>query len=99
MFARKLRIEVAGQAGVRPVPKDWLDQFFMRNFTGLSAFDETLVTGDGELEAGLGVEPELVRDHLEKWLRGRKLLATGERLEVLELERRCHRCRLGPGAA
>ena len=82
MFARKLRIEVAGEGGARPAPKAWLDQFFMRNFVGLSAFDETLVTGDGALEAGLGVEPEQVREHLEKWLRGRKLLGAGERLEV-----------------
>jgi hypothetical protein len=82
MFARKLRIEIAEGGQVRPVPKDWLDQFFMRNFVGLSAFDETLVTGDGEMETGLGVEPERVREQFEKWLRGRKLLGSGVRLRV-----------------
>ncbi len=82
MFARKLRIEVTDAEGTRLVPKDWLDQFFMRNFIGLSAFDETLVTGDGELETSLGVEPQQVQQHLQQWLRGRKLLAADARVEV-----------------
>ena len=82
MFARKLRVDLADGAAVRPTPKEWLDQFFMRNFIGLSAFDETLVTGDGEIETGLAVGPEQVQEHLEKWLRGRKLIGASTRLEV-----------------
>ena len=82
MFARKLSLALAEGETMRPAPKQWLDQFFMRNFIGLSAFDETLVTGDGEMETGLGVEPEQVREHFEKWLRGRKLIGHDSRLEV-----------------
>lgn len=82
MFARKLRLELAEGNTVRPAPKEWLDQFFMRNFTGLSEFDETLVTGEGEMEAGLGVDPGTVQEHFEKWLRGRKLIGPDTRLEV-----------------
>jgi len=84
LFARKLRLDLAGEAVARPVPRSWLDQFFMRNFTGLSAFDETLVTGDGELETGLQVDAGEVSRELEKWLRGRKLIDAAARLEVRE---------------
>ena len=84
MFARKLRLEVAEGENVRPVRREWLEQFFMRNFIGLSAFDETLVTGEGELETGLGVAPDQVRKHFEQWLKGRKLIGAGARLEVRE---------------
>jgi len=87
MFANRLRLNLADEGQVCPVPKEWLDQFFMRSFTGHAAFDETLVTGDGEMEAGLDVDPELVRRHFEQWLRGRKLISAGARL-VLEACRR-----------
>lgn len=84
MFARKLRVELVEPAGVRPAPKQWLDDYFMKNFIRLSRFDETLVTGDGEMEAGLSVTAEMVGEHLEQWLRGRKLIEPGTRLEVRE---------------
>ena len=84
MFARKLRLELAEGGTVRPAPQEWLDQFFMRNFIGLSVFDETLVTGEGEMEAALDVEPEQVKEHFEKWLRGRKMIGPETRLEVRE---------------
>ena len=84
MFARKLRVEVVERDQARPAPKEWLDQFFMRNFIGLSAFDEVLVTGEGEMETGLGVDPQEVKQRFEEWLRGRKLMAAGARLEVRE---------------
>lgn len=85
MFAQRLRLTLE-DGGVRtPVPKAWLDQFFMRNFTGSSAFDETLVTGDGELEAGLRVDPGEVRTQFERWLKGRKMIGVevSVTLEVL----------------
>ena len=78
MFARKLRLAV----DERPVPKAWLDQFFMRDFTGSSAFDETLPVGDGELEVGLGVDAAEVKVQFEKWLRGRKMIPEGTELVV-----------------
>ena len=84
MFARKLQLELVEGGTACPAPKEWLDQFFMRNFIGLSAFDETLVTGEGRMEAGLGVQPEQVREHFEKWLRGRKMISPETRLEVRE---------------
>lgn len=82
MFARKLRVEVVDGAETRPAPKEWLDQFFMRNFIGLAAFDETLVTGDGELETGLGVSLEQVQAEFERWVRGRKLLPSDAHVKV-----------------
>lgn len=82
MFARKLCVELAEGDAHRPVPQDWLDDFFMRNFIGLSVFDEVLVTGEGLLETGLAVEPEQVQEHFEKWLRGRKLIGDSARIEV-----------------
>jgi len=77
MFANRLRLVLLEGNAERPVPKAWLDQFFLRDLTGYSAFDETLPVGDGELEAAHSVQAEEVREQLEKWLRGRKLIAPG----------------------
>jgi hypothetical protein len=75
MFLRKMRLTLAGPGREpTPVPRAWLDQFFMRDFTGYGAFDETLPAGDGELEASLRVSPEDVKTQFEKWLRGRKMI-------------------------
>ncbi len=78
MFAQKLKLTVAG----KPVPKAWLDQFFMRYFTGHSAFDETLPVADGEMEAGSAVKPEEVKAQFENWLRGRKMIGPEAEVEV-----------------
>ncbi len=75
MFAQKLRVTLVAGGVEIPAPQAWLDQFFMRDFTGSSAFDQTLVAGDGELEAGFGVEPGEARAQFEKWLRGRRMIA------------------------
>ena len=80
MFAQKLRVTVTAGGVEAPAPRAWLEQFFMRDFTGSSAFDETLVTGEGELEAGFGVRAEEAKAEFERWLRGRKMI--GERDEV-----------------
>jgi hypothetical protein len=82
MFARKLTLRLRGEGGESAVPQAWLDQFFMRNFTGSSAFDETLPAGDGVLEAGFQVDPEQVRSQFEKWLRGRKMIPAATELVV-----------------
>jgi hypothetical protein len=82
VFAQKLRLNLVAAGGSSPVSKDWLDQFFMRDFTGASAFDEILVTGDGELEAGFGVDPAQVKAQFEKWLRGRKMIDAGTALTI-----------------
>ena len=87
MFANHLRVTLWQSGNQSPVPMRWLEQFFMRNFTGCSAFDETLVAGDGELEAGFAIHPEAVREQFEKWLRGRKMIPLDARLSVDVIER------------
>ncbi len=82
MFARRLRLTLRSADGFTPVPKRWLDDFFMRNFTGYSAFDETLVTGEGELEASLRVPLEQIASQFEKWLRGRRMIPNETTLVV-----------------
>ena len=74
MFARKLRVEIEEDGQRRLCPLDWLDQCFMRHFTGVSALEETLPVADGLLEAGLGVSVETLTQHFEPWLQGRKLI-------------------------
>jgi len=68
MFARKLKVEVLVDGQRRPAPLDWLDSFCMRNFTGSAAFDDTLPTGEGMLEAGLKVDPERLAAAIGEWL-------------------------------
>jgi len=51
----------------RAVPLDWLDSFCMRNFTGSGEFDDTLPTGEGRLEAGLGVDPARLAASMSEW--------------------------------
>ena len=80
MFARKLRVEIEEDGARRPCPLDWMDQFFMRHFTGLSALEETLPVADGRMEAGLGVSPETLAEHFEDWLRGRKMIPASARV-------------------
>jgi hypothetical protein len=82
VFARKLRIEIEENGVCRPCPLDWLDHFFMRDFTGASAFDETLPAGDGLLEAGLRVDPAAVAAQFEQWLRGRRMIPVDAALHV-----------------
>ncbi|HKW88890.1 MAG TPA: hypothetical protein VJN21_09050 [Candidatus Acidoferrales bacterium] len=52
----------------KPCPLDWLDAFCMRNFTGSAEFDDTLPTGDGQLEASLRVNPERLAAAFAEWL-------------------------------
>ena len=69
MFARKIQVQLVGPHGQRPCPVAWLDSFFMRSFTGCSAFDETIPVADGLIEAGFRVDLEALRADLEDWLR------------------------------
>jgi hypothetical protein len=68
VFARKIQVQLAGPQGPEPCPLAWLDSFFMRSFTGRSAFDETLPVADGLVEAGFGVDLEVLKADLEDWL-------------------------------
>ena len=68
MYAKKIIIEVVIAGERKPCPLDWLDSFFMRNFTGSAEFDDTLPTGEGRLEAGLRVDPARLAAALAEWL-------------------------------
>jgi hypothetical protein len=67
MYARKFKADVVDDEGRRPVPLDWLDSFCMRNFTGSGEFDDTLPTGEGQLEAGLGIDPARLAAAMSEW--------------------------------
>ena len=67
MYARKLHAEMTIGTDRKPVPYDWLDGFCMRNFTGSAEFDDTLPTGEGQMEAGLRVEPARLAAAMSEW--------------------------------
>jgi len=46
----------------------WLDSFFMRSFTGRSAFDESLPVAEGVIEVGFRVDLRALKADLEDWL-------------------------------
>jgi hypothetical protein len=81
MFARKLHVEIIGDGKARLCPLDWLDSFAMRNFTGSAEFDDTLPIADGEMEAGLNVQPARLAQALEEFLNKRGK-GNGHKLEV-----------------
>jgi hypothetical protein len=68
MYARRFKVEIIVDGERRPCPLEWLDSFAMRNFTGSAEFDDTLPTGEGQLEAGLRVEPDRLAEALSAWL-------------------------------
>jgi len=68
MFARKIRVEILEPGEPRPCPLVWLDSYFMRSFTGHSAFDAMLPVADGSIEAGFAVDLGALQPDLEDWL-------------------------------
>lgn len=82
MYAQKLKVLLAGPAGVRPCPLRCLDSFAMRSFTGESRFDDTLPAGEGLLEAGAQVPLEALRAALEDWFRRKSYLHPGESVQL-----------------
>ena len=68
MFARKVSVEVLNEEGSSPCPLEWLDSFFMRSFTGRSAFDEALPVAAGEIEVSFRVDLAALQTELEDWL-------------------------------
>ncbi len=82
MFARTLSLELEKGGMSRPVPQAWLAAFFMRDFTGHRVFDDTLVAGDGRLEAGWKVDPAEIEARFLEWLRGRKMICRETVLRV-----------------
>ena len=67
MFARKIRVDLAIPEGLRACPREWLDSFCMRSFTGREAFDETLPVADGVLEVSFQVDTQSLRTDMEDW--------------------------------
>ena len=86
MFARRIRVQLTGSQGPGPCPLAWLDSFFMRSFTGRSAFDETLPVADGLVEAGFEVDLEALEADLEDWLT--RKFGEGKRVKVSLTETR-----------
>ena len=84
MFARKLRVEIEENGLRRPCPLEWMDHFFMRHFTGLSALEDTLPVTEGLLEAGARVPLDVLTGQFEQWLRGRKMIPAQAMLRVSE---------------
>jgi len=56
----------------------------MRNFTGRSAFDESLPVADGLIEVGFGVDLQALRADLEDWLTRR--YGAGQRVNLALIE-------------
>ena len=82
MYARKLKADAIIDGEKKPVPLEWLDLFCMRNFTGSGEFDDTLPTAEGELEAGLKVEPARLAAAMSEWFTKRGK-GEGHAVEVL----------------
>lgn len=68
MYAQKFKVEVLIRGERKLCPMEWLDQFCMRNFTNSAEFDDTLPTGEGQLEASFRLTPEGFAEGLAAWL-------------------------------
>lgn len=68
MYAQKLKVDVVVDGERKPCPLDWLDAFYMRNFTGSAEFDDTLPLAEGQIEASLKVNPERLAAAFGEWL-------------------------------
>jgi hypothetical protein len=86
MYARKLKADAIIDGEKKPVPLEWLDLFCMRNFTGSGEFDDTLPTAEGELEAGLKVEPARLAAAMSEWFTKRGK-GNGKPVQILIYER------------
>jgi len=86
MFARKIRVEVLYPEGPQPCPLAWLDSYFMRSFTGPSAFDETLPVADGLVEAGFTLDLAALQPDLEDWLTRKFGRGAAVRLHIEEVD-------------
>jgi len=56
----------------------------MRNFTNASIFDDTLPTGDGQMEIGERVPLQELKSAMEDWFRRKGYLAKEATLSVAE---------------
>jgi hypothetical protein len=68
VYAQKLKVDVIIGGERRACPLEWLDQFCMRNFTNAAEFDDTLPTGEGQVETSFRLTPERFAEGLAAWL-------------------------------
>ena len=85
MFARKVRVEYKHDGRIEACPMKWLDNFSMRNFTNASVFDDTLPVSDGNIEVGMRVPVDQLRDAMEDWFRRKSYLPKDSKLIVTEV--------------
>ena len=85
MFARKVRVEYEHEGRIEVCPMKWLDNFSMRNFTNASVFDDTLPVSDGNIEVGMRVPVDQLRDAMEDWFRRKSYLPKDSKLIVTEV--------------
>jgi hypothetical protein len=89
MFARRVTVESVGADGVAaPCPVKWIDNFAMRNFTNDAVFDDTLPIGDGVMEIGHRVPLDRLQAAMEDWFRRKGYVKSGERVRVVERDRK-----------
>jgi hypothetical protein len=69
MFARKIKVQYEAAGQRLACPLKWLDSFSMRNFTNDQVFDDTIPTGDGQMEVGARVPLERLRSSMEDWFK------------------------------
>lgn len=86
MYARKLKAEMEIGGEKHAVPLEWLDSFCMRNFTGSADYDDTLPTGEGQLETGLQVDLAKLGAAMSDWFTKRGK-GNGKSVTVLLHER------------
>src|SRR3954454_23913277 len=67
VFARKIRVEYENGGQFVACPIKWLDNFFMRNFTNATIFDDTLPLGHGVMEVGTKVPIDQLQAAMEDW--------------------------------
>ena len=84
MFARKIRVDYEENGERKPCPLKWLDSFSMRNFTNAQVFDDTLPTGDGQMEIGTRVPVDELKAAMEDWFRKKSYLPKDAALIVTE---------------
>ena len=85
MFARKVRVEYEHEGRLQPCPLKWLDNFAMRNFTNASVFDDTLPVSDGNMEIGVKVPVDQLKEAMEDWFRRKSYLAKDAKLVITDL--------------
>ena len=84
MFARKIRVKYEERGERHDCPLKWLDSFSMRNFTNDQVFDDTIPTGDGQMEIGARVPLQRLRTAMEDWFRRKSYLPKDATLIVEE---------------